>query len=136
LVAYPQARTPRRLYRPEWEADQLDLQRVAAYLAQGRWFRKASNIGAISLGALRYALGPAWAKREVTITFAAEDQHFVFQTPDEKTKRLPARGLAKEDLMGELSPLIPLHEFQLALPFSWNDWRSLHLSRLLTGTTL
>jgi hypothetical protein len=114
----------------------LDLQRVAAYLAQGRWFRKASNIGAISLGALRYALGPAWAKREVTITFAAEDQHFVFQTPDEKTKRLPARGLAKEDLMGELSPLIPLHEFQLALPFSWNDWRSLHLSRLLTGTTL
>lgn len=136
LVAYPEARTPRRLYRPEWEGELLDFQPVVAYLAQGRWFRKASTIGAVSLGDHRYALGAAWAKNEVTITFAADDQHFVFQAPDGKTKRLPAHGLTAQDLMGEMSPLVQFHEFQLALPFSWTDWRHLHLSQLLTGTTL
>jgi transposase len=136
LVAHPEALTPRRIYRPEWEGELLDLPRVSAYLAQGRWFRKASNIGAVSLGDHRYALGAAWAKHEVTITFAAEDQHFVFQAPDGKTKRLPAHGLTASDLMGELGPLVQFHDFQLALPFSWNDWRHLQLSQLLTGTTL
>jgi hypothetical protein len=32
LVAYPQARIPRRVYRPEWEAELMDLKRVHAYL--------------------------------------------------------------------------------------------------------
>ena len=50
LVAYPQAQTPRRPYRPEWEAELLDLGRVYEYLAQGRWFRKAGQDGITSLG--------------------------------------------------------------------------------------
>lgn len=62
LIAYPEAQVPRHLYRPEWEAELLDLSQVYAYLAQGRWFRLASNVGTVSLGGQVYVLGRAWAR--------------------------------------------------------------------------
>jgi len=37
--AFPQTSHSGCFYRPEWEAQLLDLQRVYAYLAKGRWFR-------------------------------------------------------------------------------------------------
>jgi len=78
LVAYPQARSPRRVYRPEWEAQALDLGRIYAYLAPCRWFRLVSSIGTVTLGGQVYGLGRAWAKQQVEITFDATDQHLVF----------------------------------------------------------
>jgi hypothetical protein len=33
--------------------------------------------------------------------------------------------------MGELGPLASLDQFQLALPFTWNDWRVIRLSGTL-----
>lgn len=50
LIAHPEAKTPRRSYRPEWEAELLDLSRVYAYLARARWFRQVSAVGTVSLG--------------------------------------------------------------------------------------
>ncbi|MEW6649706.1 MAG: hypothetical protein AB1453_05895 [Chloroflexota bacterium] len=135
LLAYPQASIPRRMYRPEWEADLLDLSRVHAYLGQGRWFRKGSNIGAVSLGKMVYCLGPNWKRAEVEITFDPSDLHLVFQT-EEIDKRLPLRGIGIHDLMGDLDALVHLDAFQLALPFSWKEWRQLNACQLLSGTTL
>ena len=40
LQAYPEAAHSGRFYRPEWEAEMLDLARVFAYLATCRWFRR------------------------------------------------------------------------------------------------
>jgi len=77
LVAYPQARTPRREYRPEWEAQALDLSRIYVYLARGRWFRLVSSIGTVTLGGQVYGLGRAWAKQQVEITFDLSDQHLI-----------------------------------------------------------
>jgi len=57
LKACPEARKPRRGYRPEQEAGLIDVSRVYAYLSQGQWFRRASNIGGIALGGKVYALG-------------------------------------------------------------------------------
>jgi transposase len=136
LVAHPEARLPRHPYRPEWEAELLDLKRVYAYLSQGRWFRKASKVGAVALGDQRYFLGKAWIKKEVEITFDPNDQHFVFQHPGLEPKRLPARGLTVQDLMGEMGSLLHLNALQLMLPFSWDEWRSLQLCQLLGDTTL
>lgn len=134
LVAHPDARQPRRLYRPEWEADLMDLARVYTYLAQGRWFRKASNVGVVSLGDHRYGLGKDWARKEVEITFDPQDQHLVFYTPaGNLTKRLPIKGISKSELMGELGPLVNLHHFQLALPFTWDEWRVTRLSETLVS---
>jgi hypothetical protein len=136
LVAHPEARRPRRPYRPEWEAELMDLTRANAYLAQGRWFRKASNVGAVSLGNQTYVLGKAWIKKDVEITFDPTDQYLVFYAPEgELRKRLPIKGLSVTDLMGELGPLINLHGFQLALPFTWDEWRVLQLCETLGDTT-
>jgi hypothetical protein len=123
-VAHPEASTPRRLYQPEWEADLLDVSRIWAYLAQGRWFRRVSNVGTISLGGQVYVLGRDWARQEIEVTFDPADQHLVFHAADGKeTKRLPIKGVTPEALMGEMGPLVGLPAFQLALPFTWNEWR-------------
>lgn len=136
LVAYPEARRPRRLYRPEWEAELIDVARIDAYLAKARWFRKASNVGAICLGNERYILGKDWINKEVKITYDPTDRHLVFYVPQgELRKRLPIKGLAKEDLMGELGPLVNLYGLQLALPFTWNEWRVSRLCETLGDTT-
>ena len=134
LVAYPQARTPRRVYRPEWEAELLDLDRVYAYLAQGRWFRKGSNVGAFCLGNQRYILGQGWIGKDAEITFDPSDRHFVFRSPEvDKAKRLPIKGITKTRLMGEMGPLVDLDQFQLALPFTWDEWRVSRLSETLVS---
>ena len=50
LQAYPEASHSGRYYRPEWEAEMLDLARVFAYLAQCRWFRGIRAKGRLDLG--------------------------------------------------------------------------------------
>lgn len=136
LVAHPQARTPRRPYRPEWETDLLDLAHLYNYLAQGRWFRLVSKDGTVSIGGQIYYLHHSWAKQQTEITFDPADQHLLFHSSDAQLiKRLPIQGLTKQALIGEMGPLVDLPAFQLALPFSWPEWRTAQLSRLLTGTT-
>lgn len=136
LVAYPQARTPRREYRPEWEAQALDLRRLYAYLRRGRWFRLVSSIGTVTLGGQVYGLGRAWAKQQVEITFDEGDQHLVFSAAQEvPIKRLPIRGITVEALIGELDPLVNLPAFQLALPLTWDAWRMLRLNDTLGAMT-
>jgi hypothetical protein len=132
LVAYPETRIPRRLYRPEWEEDLMNRERVYAYLAQGKWFRKGSNVGAFCLGHQRYILGKDWIGKAAEITFDPSDRHLVFLSPEiEEPRRLPIKAVTKTDLMGELGPLARLDQFQLALPFTWNDWRVIRLSGTL-----
>jgi len=96
--------------------NRVNVERVDVYLAQGCWFRTASNIGAVSLDAYRYALGPDWGRAEVDITFDPTDPCLVFKTPTrEREKRLPIKGLTAADLMGELGPLAHMNHFQLYL---------------------
>lgn len=105
LVAYPQALTPRRLYRPEWEAQLLDLSRIYAYLAKGRWFRHSGKGGVLAIGGNFYALGQAWQNMHIEITFDPADQQFVFCSPDGlNTQRRPSKGLTIADLMGRCLP--------------------------------
>lgn len=122
LVAHPEACTPRRPYRPEWEPDQLDLARVYAYLGQCRWFRRLSNVGTASLGGHTYTLGRQWYACEAEVTFDPEERCFVFHAPPRMDKRMPIRWLTIQDLMGNAGTLARLPEFQLALPFSWKEW--------------
>lgn len=135
LVASPQAAIPRRPYRSEWEADLLDLSRVHAYLADLQWFRKASNVGAVSLGGQVYCLGIAWKHVEVTITFDPVDASLVFSSRD-LHKRLPIQKLSSADLMGNLAVFAAKVNFQLALPFSMADWQTAFNAGLLRDMTL
>lgn len=136
LVVHPEALRNPRLYRPEWEADLLDLSRIHAYLAQGRWFRLVSAAGTISLGGHVYYLKQTWAKQQVQITFDPDDLQFLVQADDgQLIKRFFPKGITTDDLLSEMSPLTNQPAFQLALPFTWQDWRQARLSGTLMGMT-
>ena len=137
LVAHPEARQSPRPYRLEWEADLLDMQRVYAYLAQGRWFRRSGSLGVLSLGGYRYGIGKAFANQTFEITFNAQTMEWACLPQDgPPALRIPTQGLTKSALMGELDPLLACTEYQLALPFSPAAWREMALAAVLTGTTL
>ena len=71
------------------------------------------------------------------ITFNA--QHCVFLANvigTYKTIALPPQHMTVSDLMGELSQLLALPSYQLALPFSHQAWRELTYTQMLTGTDL
>jgi hypothetical protein len=136
LMAYPEAQHSGRPYRLEWEEAMLDLDRVHQYLAQGRWFRQVSSQGQFSLGTHRYGVGKDFANQTLEITFASQtcELSCLFVDGSRRTC-LPVRGLTKSDLVGELSPLIALPVYQLALPFSPSTWREMMFANALTGTT-
>lgn len=136
LVAHPQAVGTRRPYAPDQEATLFDVERICTYLSPGQWFRKASNVGVVTLGALHYGLGQTWAKHEVQITFNAPDRQLVFLDQDgQRTERRPIKGISYTELAGDLGRLFELHPYQLALPFAWQEQRVLRLFETLSATT-
>jgi len=136
LVACPEAQHSGRPYRLEWEEDMLDMQRVYEYLAQGRWFRRTSSQGQFSLGTHRYNVGKGFNNQTLEITFDSQARELVCLSEDGSQEvRLAAQGLTKAALMGELSPLVVLPAYQLALPFSRSTWREIMMCNDLTGTT-
>jgi len=137
LVACPEAQHSGRFYRLEWEQDMLNMQRVYDYLAKGRWFRRTSSQGQFSLGSHRYSVGKALGKQTLEITFDSQTRELKCLSEDGGQEiRLAVQGLTTTALMGELSPLLVLPVYQLALPFSRSTWREILMCNDLTGTTL
>ena len=137
LVACPEAQHSGRFYRLEWEEDMLDMQRVYDYLAKGRWFRRTSSQGQFSLGSHRYSVGKKLADQTLEITFDSQTHELECLSEDGSQEiLLPVQGLTSSALMGELSPLLVLPVYQLALPFSRSTWREMMMCHDLTGTTL
>ncbi len=128
LVAFPQASFSGRPYRPEWEADLLDLTRVWSYLAQGHWFRQTSKDTTFSLGGQVYYLGQPYHHTPLDITFDPIDHLLLcHDQAGYPVACCPIQGLSLETLMGDLFAYTRLPAFQLALPFTYSD---LHLARL------
>jgi transposase InsO family protein len=136
LQAYPRALHSGRSYRPEWEAEMLDLARVFEYLVNCRWFRRIRANGRLDLGGYDYYLGTTWRNQMLELRFDA-DQGCFFGQPasSEITLTFAPQGLTKTDLMGELGHLLALPVYQLALPFTHEAWRQLEYTRVLAGTT-
>jgi hypothetical protein len=136
LKAFPQARTSSRPYRLEWEKELLKMERVYAYLAQGRWFRLTSKVGMFCLGDQRYNARTRFASQTLEITFDPQTCEFIC-LPERPSQpfRLPVKGLTQAALMGELDPLVTLPAYQLALPFTPQTWREVLLCQSLTVTT-
>lgn len=129
LVAYPHAAYSSRPYRPEWEAQLLDLERVDTYLAQGRWFRLVSGNATFSLGGQVYYIGQPYIGQQLDLSFNADDRLLVCRNDTGQIlKRFPLRGLCVHSLLGELEPFLTLPAFQLALPFSWDAQRMVQFS--------
>ncbi len=136
LAAYPDAASSPRLYRLEWEEEMLDLARVHALLATGRWFRLASSHGEFGLGTQHYNVSRANARAMLEISFDPATLEFVIQLAGtQQSIRRPALGLTKADLMGDWTTP-PLPNYQFGLPFSRQDWCKMQLASDATGTTL
>lgn len=137
LQVYPQAAHSGRFYRPEWEAEMLDLDRVFAYLATCRWFRRIRANGRLDLGGYDYYLGTNLRNQMLEVHFDAIQGSFLGQPAgSESILTFAPQGLTKTDLMGELGHLLALPAYQLALPFTQEAWRQLEYTHALTGTSL
>ena len=137
LQAYPEAAHSGRFYRPEWEAEMLDLARVFAYLATCRWFRRIRANGRLDLGGYDYYLGATRRNQMLELHFDADQGCFLGQPADSDTIiTFAPQGLTKTELMGEMGRLLALPVYQLALPFTHEAWRQLEYTRALSGTAL
>jgi hypothetical protein len=137
LVAYPQAAHSGREYRPEWEAHMLDMPNVYAYLSRQEWFRQTSDKGQLLLGSHRYGLGKDWSKQSIRLTFEPCTQEYLCcrtASNNQSIERLPAHGLTKTDLMGELD-MTAFANHQYAFPWSTLAIRKNQTADLI-GTTL
>jgi hypothetical protein len=132
LRMFPAARHSTRPYRPEWEAELLDVERVYAYLAQGRWFRRVAANGIFSLGGYAYLAGRTRAGQQIEITFDATDQRLCcHDAAGQLFARLPLLGVTVPDLMGASATALSLPCFQLALPFPGEPHQVLRLFEAL-----
>jgi len=134
LQAYPEAAHSGRSYRPEWELDLLDRERVFQYLARCRWFRHIKSNGRVVIGGYQYYLSTALRGRTIELHFDPTQGCFIGQPEGtDTTFTLTAQGLSKTELMGELASVMVLPAYQLALPFTHQAWRQLEYARTLAG---
>ena len=107
LQAYPLAAHSGHSDRPEWEMEMLDLQRVAHYLANCRWFRHVRANGRLDIGGYDYYLGTTWRSQMLELRFDANQGCFLGQPEGtDTTITIPPQSLTKIDLMGELGHLL------------------------------
>jgi hypothetical protein len=128
VVAHPELLIPRRPYRPEWENELFDLDRVDRCLSTFTWTRSVSQSGQVMLGGHPYGLGTPWAGQTVSVRFESEERRFVFTQVRPETKagqclpklepiRKPACGLSQGELTGLADSLAKLPTRQLMFPF-------------------
>ncbi len=134
LEAYPGALHSARSYRPEWEAELLDLARVYRYLAHGRWFRRTNSHGEFQRATQSYYVGDPFRRHTIEIRFDPDRITFVCQPEgSDATMCLPVRNLTKAYLMGELNSFLKLPPYQRALPFTGDDGRALEYARVVAS---
>ncbi len=122
LVAFPEARHSGRHYHPELESRLMDLDRVDAFLAKGRWFRLASKDATVCLGGHFYYVGAAHRGAQLEIGYEPSQRRLLFyDEAGEEVARRPIKGISREALLGEMEPYVNLPFFQLPLPFSWAE---------------
>jgi hypothetical protein len=134
LQAYPEAAHSGRTYRPEWEAEMLDMDWVFQYLAMCRWFRQVKANGRFAIGGYEYYLSTQLRGRTLELTFDSIQGSFrVLPEGTDMPIMVAPRGLTKPELMGELASLLALPTYQLALPVTHEAWRQLEYARTLAG---
>jgi hypothetical protein len=137
LEAYPQAGHSGRFYRPEWETELLDLNRVYRYLGTCRFFRWVAQNGSVALGGIYYYLNPKYRGRAIEVTFDSERALFRAQVAGlTETIEIIPRGLTKEALMGEAAMIAALPAYQLPLPFTHEAQRVMDYIPLVRRMTL
>ena len=122
LEAYPKARFSGKEYHPHLEKQIIDLDKVYQYLSKGKWFRKAGKNRALHLGGQYYYIKAAQKQSLVQIQFDLKEKLLVFRDVNEHfLDKQPIKELSIEILMGASFFEATLPDFQLKLPFVWED---------------
>lgn len=122
LKAFPAAKNSGRFYHPQTERNMIDLNLVFQFLAKGKWYRKAGKTKTIHLGGQWYYVKQAKTYSLLHIEFNADEKLLVFRDVNEQlVDKQPIKGISPEILMGESFYEATLPDFQLKLPFSWED---------------
>jgi hypothetical protein len=101
LVAYPQARTPRRAYTRAKELELFSIERVYDFLSTQFWWRRVSRMGQIAISGHQYSIGQAWRGEEVRVTFDLHQTLFrVEDDRGETIKCLIPKNLTVEYITG------------------------------------
>lgn len=135
LLAFPDAAHSDRHYRPEWEEEMLDMERVFDLLRQGRWFRLVSKDGNISIGRDIMSVGRKLARQQLAVKVDPEEKIYLCHDAHGKVvARCRPRKLTKGYLMGHVGNLFNLPYFQLALPFAGEAERVIRFFRTIPVT--
>jgi hypothetical protein len=82
---------------PDGPPAAFDVERVRAYLAQGRWPRRVSKIGQITFYGRGYRVGRPWGGEQVWVRLAAATREWVVAGEDgTELRRYPAEQLSSE----------------------------------------
>ena len=96
IQAHPEAHTPKRPYRCDWESQLFDMQKVFHYLAGGKWLRSASAKGQFHFADQIYSVGTAHASQFIIITFDLQTKQFAAHSQTGVfIKHLPATWLTE-----------------------------------------
>jgi transposase len=137
LQAFAQAKHSGRTYQINIEESLLDMNRVYSYLEKGKWFRRASTQGQVSLGAQRYNAGMKFKNSTLEITFDPQTLQFVALSEDAtQTIRFTPTNLTKQSLIGDLRLRNALPAHQLLLPFTPDAIRLTLMDQPIPGTIL
>jgi len=120
MKKFPQAKHSGRFYQPSIEFQMMDMQKVFAFLAKGKWFRKVAANKTISIGGQTYYISAAKKGQQLQITVCTQKKCFMFQNDKELViAKLPIKGITREILMGNLQHTAQFPSFQLELPLNW-----------------
>ena len=100
LATCPEARHSGRVYHRSEEEAIFSLERVYRYLAEGKWERKVSVVGQVSLGGARYGVGCGHRGQEVEISFDPAGRELVFHHEGEEIARCEMKGMSLDELLG------------------------------------
>ena len=112
LQAFAQAAHCGRHYSVDKEHELLDLKRIYAFLAKGKWYRLVSFGKMVSLGGKRYYLKNAKPKRQIQISFCEKSNMLIFRNDKElELAQLPLKGISVSELMeGHTKNLISMNK--------------------------
>lgn len=120
LVKHPKAQHSGRFYQPQLEAQMIDMKKVFAFLAKGKWYRKVASSRTVCLGGQVYYVPGSKPGQQLEITFCDRSKCLVFQNDKELViAQIPLKGITCELLMGNLEPYAQYPAFQLEIPFDW-----------------
>ncbi len=119
--AYPAANFPLRPFAIDQEGQEVDLQRIYAYLAKLSWTRSVSKSKTVSLGNKTYYIKEATPKTDLRISFDLEQKMLCFKYEKEQWEDfLPVKQLNQQWLSGNMRQQKPWPSLQLKIPFCYN----------------